>query len=55
MLTNILKTVSYISLLALIIPSVMFLYGNAALPAVKVAMLVSTIVWFVIAPFWMKT
>ena len=54
MLANILKTVSYISLLALIVPGFLFLCGEAALPAVKTAMLVSTVIWFATTPFWMK-
>jgi len=54
MLTNTLKTVSYISLLAIIVPSIIFLWGRADLPYVKIIMNISTLVWFATSPFWMK-
>ena len=45
----ILRIVSLLSLLALILPSVLFLAGRVELDQVKAYMLVATIVWFVTA------
>ncbi len=45
----VLKTVSILSLVALIMPSVLFLAGGAELNTVKWVMLLATIVWFVTA------
>lgn len=45
----ILRIVSLLSLVALILPSILFLAGRIELPTVKLWMLVATIVWFVTA------
>lgn len=45
----ILKIVSLLSLIALIVPSVLFLAGRMELDRVKWFMLLATIVWFVTA------
>jgi hypothetical protein len=45
----ILKIVSLLSLVALILPAVLFLAGRIELDKVKVYMLIATIVWFVTA------
>ena len=45
----ILKIVSVLSLIALILPSILFLAGRMELDSVKWLMLVATIVWFVTA------
>jgi len=47
------KLISWISLIALIVPSVLFLAGRVELPQVKSIMLISTVVWFVTASLWM--
>lgn len=47
------KIVSYIALAGIIVPPALYLAGSLPLPAVKVWMLVATVVWFVTVPFWM--
>lgn len=49
----ILQIVSLLALLALTLPSVIFLAGRVELPTVKWLMLLATIVWFVAATPWM--
>jgi len=44
-----LKIVSVLSLIALILPSILFLAGRMELDRVKFFMLLATIVWFVTA------
>ncbi len=44
-----LKIVSVLSLIALILPSILFLAGRMELDKVKFFMLLATIVWFVTA------
>jgi hypothetical protein len=45
---------SAVSLVASIVPAVLFFYGQLDLPSVKLWMLVATIVWFGATPIWMK-
>ncbi len=47
------KLISWISLVALIAPAILFLAGRMELDQVKLIMLVSTVVWFVTAAMWM--
>ena len=47
------KIISWLSLVALIVPSIMFLAGRIDLPQVKNMMLIAKIVWFVSAAIWM--
>ena len=47
------KIISWISLIALIAPAILFLAGRMELDQVKMVMLISTIVWFVTAAMWM--
>ncbi len=51
--TTLLKIVSLLSLVALILPSILFLTGRMELTTVKWVMLAATIVWFVAATPWM--
>jgi hypothetical protein len=51
--TPILITISLLSLVAVILPSLLFLAGCIELGAVKWIMLAATIVWFVTATPWM--
>lgn len=51
--TTILVIVSLLSLVALMLPSILFLAGRMELPTVKWVMLAATIVWFVAATPWM--
>jgi hypothetical protein len=48
------KIISWISLVALIAPAILFLAGRMEeLDDVKMVMLISTIVWFASAAMWM--
>ena len=47
------KLISWISLIAVIAPSILFLAGRMELDQVKWIMLISTVVWFVSASMWM--
>ncbi len=47
------KTLSFLALAGILVPPTLYLAGNLHLPAVKVWMLVATVVWFVTVPFWM--
>ena len=49
----ILQIVSLVALIALTLPSVMFLAGRMELDMVKWIMLLATIIWFVTATPWM--
>lgn len=51
--TTILKLVSLFSLVALLLPSILFLAGRMELPTVKWVMLAATVVWFAAATPWM--
>jgi hypothetical protein len=48
------QIVSWLSLVALMVPPIMYLAGSVQLPAVKTWMLVFTLVWFATVPFWME-
>jgi hypothetical protein len=50
---TILKIISLLALIALTLPSVLFLAGKLELDRVKWLMLIATIVWFVTATGWM--
>ncbi len=50
---SILQIISLLALIALILPSVIFLAGQLELNMVKWIMLLATIVWFVAATPWM--
>lgn len=51
--TTILKIVSLFSLVALMLPSILFLAGRMELTTVKWVMLAATVVWFAAATPWM--
>jgi len=50
---SILQIISLMALIALTLPSVIFLAGKLELDRVKWLMLLATIVWFVAATGWM--
>ena len=51
--TTILVIVSLLSLVALILPAILFLAGSMELTTTKWTMLAATVVWFVAATPWM--
>lgn len=50
---SILQIISLLALIALTLPSVLFLAGRLELNMVKWLMLLATILWFVTASLWM--
>lgn len=54
MMKTICKTISYVGLLATVVPSILVLGGSIELDAHKTLMWIGMVVWFVTAPFWMK-
>lgn len=46
------QIVSWIALIGVITPAIMYLAGGITLDAVKTWMLVFTIMWFATAPLW---
>jgi hypothetical protein len=50
---SILQIISLLALIALTLPSVLFLAGRLELDMVKWLMLLATIAWFVTAALWM--
>ena len=54
MIKNLTQIVSWLSLVVLVLPSVLFLTGKIpSLDQVKLIMLIATVVWFVSTPLWM--
>ena len=53
MARKIAQIISWLSLVALILPSVLFLVDRMELEKVKFYMIIATIVWFVSAALWM--
>ena len=49
----VLQIVSWASLAATIVPSILFLAGHITLDQSKWYLLAATIVWFAATPFWM--
>lgn len=50
---TLLQLVSAIALIATILPSILLLTGSLDLPQTKLAMLIATIIWFIVTPLWM--
>jgi hypothetical protein len=48
------KILGLLALAGTIVPPALFMWNALGLDAVKAIMFVSSIVWFVAAPFWMK-
>ena len=54
MIKTVTQIVSWLCLVALVLPSVLFLTGAlASLDQVKLIMLIATVIWFVSTPLWM--
>lgn len=54
MIKLITQLVSWLCLIVLVMPSVLFLAGKLpSLDQVKLVMLIATVVWFVSTPLWM--
>ncbi|MHC4842207.1 MAG: hypothetical protein ACYTFM_02130 [Planctomycetota bacterium] len=54
MIKQITQLTSWLCLITLVVPSVLFLTGKlSSLDQVKLIMLIATVVWFVSTPLWM--
>lgn len=51
---TILQIISYIALVFTIAAPIAFLAGSIDLDRTKTIMLIATLIWFVLAPFWME-
>lgn len=49
----VLQTISWVALLATIVPSLLFFVDKMGLTQMKLTMLLATVVWFVATPLWM--
>ena len=47
------QTISWLAILGTILPSALYLFNGVSLELCQWAMLLATIVWFVVTPFWM--
>jgi hypothetical protein len=54
-LVSIAKPVSWLSLLLIVVPPILFLSGSIAQPLMNNIMLTGTILWFATASLWMKS
>ncbi len=50
---HILQTISALALLGTILPSILYFLGRIELESCKYAMMIATIIWFAVTPFWM--
>lgn len=50
---RVVQTLSWISLVVLMAPPVLFIAGKMTLDTVKLVMLIATVAWFATTPFWM--
>ncbi|MBN1126527.1 MAG: hypothetical protein JXA82_16090 [Sedimentisphaerales bacterium] len=48
-----LQIISWLSLVALVVPSILYLAGSMELDRIKAYMMAATVVWFVSASLWM--
>jgi len=53
MIRRIYQSISWVSLAATILPSVLYLAGNITLDQSKLYLLLSTLGWFAATPMWM--
>ena len=53
-MTQVAKILGLLSLAGTIVPPLLYLFRAMAEAPMKAIMLLSTVVWFVTAPFWMK-
>lgn len=47
------KAISYLALAGIVVPPVLYLTDSLSLSAVKLWLLVATVVWFATVPLWM--
>ena len=49
----VLQIISWIALAMTVLPSIIYFSGNMELERVKWLLILATILWFVVTPFWM--
>ncbi len=49
----VLQIISWIALAMTVLPSVVYFSGNMELDRVKWLLILASVVWFVVTPFWM--
>jgi hypothetical protein len=49
----VLQIISWIALAMTVLPSIVYFSGNMELERVKWLLILATVVWFVVTPFWM--
>ena len=47
------KILSWVSLVGMVVPAILYLMGRMELDQVKLVMLIMTIIWFILASLWM--
>jgi len=50
-----LQIISLLALALTVVPSLLYLNGSVELDRAKLLMLIATVVWFVVTPFWMNS
>jgi hypothetical protein len=53
MLRRVLQCVSWMALVATLVPSLLYLAGRCDLVQCSTWMLLATLIWFAVTPFWM--
>ena len=48
------QIISYLALVATLLPAALFFADRIELPLAKTCMLVAALVWFAVTPFWME-
>lgn len=51
---TLLQSISWIALFLTVLPACLYLAGSIELGTAKTMMLASSVVWFVVTPFWMQ-
>lgn len=54
-LTSIAKPVSWLSLLLIVVPPILFFTGSIQQPLMNQLLLAGTVIWFISASLWMKS
>lgn len=48
------KPISWVSLMLIVVPPVLYLTGSVSADMMKLLLLIGTIIWFATAPLWMR-
>lgn len=53
-MNGIAKIGSLVALMVVLVPCLLYMFGSLELSAVKIVVLIGTIVWFIATPMWMS-